>query len=76
MHIDAVDGTRSGEITQAIQRWTNKRGSAVSVIDKLPLCQNGRAVLLAALCERGKLTFNRVRGCLLFAGNPRKSRLE
>ena len=60
MHIDAVDGARSGEITQAIQRWTNKRGSAVSVIDKLALCRNGRAVPSGALGERGKLTFNRV----------------
>ncbi len=74
MNVDAVDHTGSRQITQAIQRRTNKRGSAVSVIDKLPFHRNGCAVARSALGEHSELTFNRVRGRLLFAGDARVNR--
>ena len=36
MHVDAIDRSCSGKIAQPIERRTNKRGPAVTVIDELP----------------------------------------
>jgi hypothetical protein len=74
--IDPVDSADVYKIAQAIQRRANESGTAVSVVDKLSLGRHRCAVTAGALAERGCLTFNGVRGRLLFAGDTRVERLE
>ena len=52
----------------------NQGGATVSIIDKLSVRRHRCAIVLGALAERCCLTFNRVRGRLLFAGDARVER--
>src|SRR5713226_3877085 len=74
MDVDPINGADGGQIAQPIQSWADQRRSAISIIDKLSLGRHRCAVAFGALAERCCLTFNRVRGRLLFAGDARVER--
>jgi hypothetical protein len=74
MDVDPINGADGGQIAQPIQSWADQRRSAISIIDKLSLARHRCAVAFGALAERCCLTFNRVRGRLLFAGDTRVER--
>jgi hypothetical protein len=74
VNIDAIDAADGGQIPQTIHCRANECGTAISVVDKLSLKRDRCTVGLCALRKSGKLTFNGVRGRLLFAGNARVER--
>ena len=69
MDINAIDTADGGHIAQTIHCRANERSTAESVVDKLSLQRNRRTVRVNTLGKSGNLTFNGVRGRLLFAGN-------
>jgi hypothetical protein len=38
VYVDAIDATQGNQIAKVIQCWTNQCGTAVPVINELPLC--------------------------------------
>ena len=74
MDIDPVNTTNGGQIAKAVHSGANECSTAVSTIEKLPLHRYRRTITARSFRKSGNLTFNRMRGRLLFAGNPRVER--
>jgi hypothetical protein len=72
--INPVNNADAHKISQSVKCRANERSPAIPVIDKLSFERHRCAVTVSALTERSHLTFDCMRGRLLFAGDTRVKR--